>query len=589
MLSRYTKFKINRRIRKISRKSKDVENKVKRSFRINISRRWKKFAEVRRFVFTWFGLISLLLIGLIVQNYQLRGSYLVSAPAPGGTFVEGLVGKITNLNPMFAVEETDASASRLIFNSLLKYDGKGELVPDLARSYSLDKDKTRYTVKLRNDVTWHDGEKFTADDVVFTFTTIQHPDTASPFNGDWRGVDIKAKGEYTVVFTLPNPFTPFPHILTTGLVPEHILGSLEPANQRPAEFNQNPVGTGPFKMGKLDTEANRLGLQANKNYFLSAPQLNKFTFKLFEDYKSMFEAYDRGELTAMAGLHITHEPEESIKSIKTETYDLPMTTNVMAFFKLKNPILKEKKVRQALIKAIESKTIFNAFKRRFVLSDSPILRNHLAYSTKLTQPKFDRAKAEKLLDSAGWKKGNDGIRRKKGKKLSLRLTANNSGEFPLLVDILKGQWEAIGVEVQKELIDGIEFNESYVLPHNYDVLITGINVGVDPDVYVYWHSSQSKAGGLNFSEYKSPTADNALEAGRTRDNDKLREAKYETFLKRWVKDLPAAALYRPAYIYVKHPNVAGLKKRPLVNAADRFNNVHEWTVNTELVEKVRKD
>ena len=130
----------------------------------------------------WLVLVALLGTGVFLQGRELGAYYLEEQPAAGGTFREGLVGEITNMNPIFATSSADRAAARLMFNSLLKYDERNNLVGDLATRYEISEDGTIYTVFLRDDVVWHDGEQFDAADVVYTYEAVQHPDTRSFMN-----------------------------------------------------------------------------------------------------------------------------------------------------------------------------------------------------------------------------------------------------------------------------------------------------------------------------------------------------------------------------------------------------------------------
>jgi ABC-type transport system substrate-binding protein len=122
--------------------------------------------------------------------------------------------------------------------------------------------------------------------------------------------------------------------------------------------------------------------------------------------------------------------------------------------------------------------------------------------------------------------------------------------------------------------------------HNYSAVLNGISIGIDPDVFVYWASSQasiSAINDLNFSEYKNPTADAALEAGRTRLEPQLRTIKYQPFLQAWQQDAPALGLYQPRLLYLTNGLVDGLQPGPIVSSADRFNNVQNWEIRQAKV------
>src|SRR5690606_3753594 len=140
---------------------------------------------VRRFVFAWVLLFSLLITGVVMQNRALSRFYQTLEPGKGGIFTEGIVGSFTNANPVYAIDPVDASVSRLVFSGLLKYNDRNKLVPDLAESVQADSRGITYTAKLRQNALWHDGKPVTAEDVVFTYQTIQKPDARSPLFENW--------------------------------------------------------------------------------------------------------------------------------------------------------------------------------------------------------------------------------------------------------------------------------------------------------------------------------------------------------------------------------------------------------------------
>jgi len=147
-------------------------------------------------------------------------------PVPGGMYSEGLVGSFTNANPLYAAGAADTAVSRLIFSGLFKHDSNNQLVSDLANSWSVDQKQTRYVVTLKRDIRWHDGRPFTADDVVFTYQTIQNPDARSALYSNWQGIKVIKQDAFVVSFDLPNAMSSFPHALTNGIVPKHLLKSI---------------------------------------------------------------------------------------------------------------------------------------------------------------------------------------------------------------------------------------------------------------------------------------------------------------------------------------------------------------------------
>lgn len=535
------------------------------------------FPFVKRFVISWTLLIFVVMVGLFTQFNQLNFAYKETVAADGGVYSEGIVGELNNFNPIYASGDANQAAARLMFSSLYKYDSKGNLAPDLAESMEVSDDYMTYTVKLKDNVLWHDGRLVGADDVVFTFRSIQNPQTRSPLLDTWRDIEINAVDKLTVQFRLPNRFAPFQHSLITGIIPEHAFEGVDPADVRTSTFNQAPIGSGPFKFRGLDVESGQLELVRNNKYHAKPPHLNHFVVHAFENTNDLKKEFSSGSLTGASDA----ADQIDSKSDDYENFRLPLSNSVFAFFRNTQAPLSDVDVRKALASSINRQELINGLQLNEGASRSPILAEHNGFSKTLVQAELDIEKSSKILDKAGWKMAKDGIRVKSGKRLSIDLVTQNSGEFPDVAKVLSSRWRQIGVETNIVLLTLDDLRGSYIASHNYDILLFGVAIGADPDVYAYWHSSQAIEGGFNFSEYKSKIADESLEAGRTRLDPALRAAKYQAFTRQWLKDYPAAPLYRTSLNYYQSRGVIGFEPRRIIDPADRFNGVEDWAINTD--------
>ena len=174
---------------------------------------------------------------------------------------------------------------------------------------------------------------------------------------------------------------------------------------------------------------------------------------------------------------------------------------------------------------------------------------------------------------------------KDGKKLSISLNTLNNIEYASVASQLKEQWSKAGVEVNVSSLEQADLQNA-IMSRSYGILLYGISLGLDPDQFAYWHSSQADVRAtrrLNFSNYSSKTADAALEAGRTRLDPSLRAAKYKPFLEAWRDDAPALAIYQPRFLYVSRGPVFNFKERTINTPSDRFANVQNWMIRTERV------
>lgn len=587
------KLRFRRQWRQRVARTEDLSHRLGEQLDNNFLGRLGRIRLVWRFMLGWVLLFVLLAGCLVAQLAALRGYYQVQQPVPGGMYSEGIEGNFTTASPLYAVSDVDTSVSKLLFAGLFTYDGHNQLAGDLADRWSVNGDGMVYTVHLRPNLTWQDGQPLTAADVVFTYQTIQNPDAQSPLFSSWQGVKVAALDKQTVTFTLPNPLSSFPYSLTNGIVPQHLLASVNVVDLRSAGFNtDHPVGAGPFswssvgESGEGPTAEEQIILVPFAQYWAGAPRLSSFSIDAFADRAAMITAYQNNEVGAMVGLDSV--PSSVAHDTSSHIYNLMLTAGTYVFFNTTSPLLSDAKIRQALAEGSNRSAIIQHLGYVAIPVDEPLLQGQLGYDPTYAQATDKLAQAAALLDADGWHVGPGGIRTKNGRSLSFTLTAIAGGEYASVAKLLSTQWKALGVDVQVDLQQPDDFQSTLAPsePRAYDAVLYGVSVGVDPDVFVYWDSSQASplsASRLNFSNYKSAAADAALEAGRTRQDPSLRSVKYRAFLQAWQQDAPALGLYQPRLLYISHVPVYGLGGSQINTDADRFNDVQNWMIHVGWV------
>ena len=557
--------------------------------------RMPNLVRVWRLVAVWLLLVTAVVFVLLAQMRSLQGYYTKLVSQPGGTYIEGIVGPLTNLNPIYAATAADKAAARLIFAGLFKYDVNSRLTPDLALGITADAKGSRYTVKLRPGLSWHDTQPLTAADVVFTAQAIQNPKARSPLQDGLQGVTVEALDELTVVFSLPAGFSPFPNLLTFGILPEHILGSYPPEQLRAVAFNNaEAIGSGPFKLQRLvdlsepegDQQEIKLQLVANPDYHLGQPLLEAFSLWVTPSQTRLIELLKEGQLTAVSDLD---EHLLSGQNIAIDRHLFELSSGVYLFYKNSNPLLADKGLRRAISQAINPNQIIRSLNHPVQLLSGPLLPEHLGYDSDLSQPAYNADRAAQALQELGWRVASDGIRANQdGQRLSFLLTTQKGTAYQHIAEEIAKQLKTVGIEINVDLRDSSGFAKNVLQEHAYDgILIYGLNLGADPDVYAFWHSSQadfSSSVRFNLAEYTSDVADEALESGRSRVEVDIRAARYQLFQQTWLEELPALALYRPKFSYYELANVRGPRGATLVNQQDYFRDVHLWTVLTTRVE-----
>jgi peptide/nickel transport system substrate-binding protein len=584
MAERTFRGRFRRQVRRGKKRVEKFSFEAGEQFDRNLLGRLERLLNVRRFVITWV-LLLILMIGILLQQTQLLSAYYEHlAPVAGGVYTEGILGSFTNANPMYATGSVDSAVSRLVFSSLFTYNDQNQLVGDLATGYTTNSLGTIYTVHLKPNLVWQDGQPLTSADVLYTYQEIQDPDAQSPFLSSWQNISIAAPNPLTVTFTLPNPLSSFPYSLTNGIVPQHILGSLAAVDMRSALFNtENPIGAGPFEFKEVQVNGNTpadseetIELTPSPTYWGGTPKLDEFVVKAYNNQQQMIHDFNNGQLNAAAGL--TSVPSNLSTNATIDNF--PLTAAVMAFFKTSQAPLNDAQVRSALVKAADPTTIIAGLSYATIPVVEPLLEGQLGYNPAYAQATNDIGGAEQQLTADGWIPGANGYRYKGGQELGFTLSAEDTPEYTEVATTLQQEWRAVGVNVQLSLEDSDDI-ESAVNYHSYDALLYGISIGVDPDVFVYWDSSQAdpRSGSwLNLSEYKSSAADDALEQGRTRLDPALRAIKYKAFLTAWQADAPALGLYQPRFLYITNGPVYGLNVHTLNSGIDRYDNVQNWEI-----------
>lgn len=576
--------------KRLSRRMKKAEGATMRHARRFITTRLDNIRSVRRHIINWLVLVGIMILAVGLQFIWFRGSYQTTAAAPGGTYAEATLGPIETLNPLYASSSAEISASRLLFSSLYTYDTTGHLHSDLAENIQSGVGGTSYIVKLRPGVHWHDGASLTAKDVVFTVNLIKDPETRSPLRINWRDINLEAKDDLTLEFKLPATYAAFPYALTFPILPQHLLKDVAPGAVRENSFSRTPVGSGPFTFRLLQTvsgvtQHKVIHMASNEHYYDRAPLLGRFEVHAYDTQEAILHALRTGEV--VAATDITGVDTTQIDAHNYEVFNQPINSGVYALLNTTSPLLKEKTIRKALQIGTDTKAIRKSIGQAAPPLDSPFISGQVPGDVQA--PVYDINKAKAMLEGDGWVL-NGATRQKGEQKLELNVITTKNQQYEEALEVLAGQWRALGVDVNTSVIDpndpSTNFVQGTLQSRNYDVLLYELFIGADPDVYAYWHSSQTVANGYNFTNYSNKAADDALASARSRLEYDLRSVKYAAFAHQWLEDAPAIGLYQATseYAFNKHVrSIEGASK--LVSSYDRYANVLEWSVNQRSVYK----
>ena len=518
-----------------------------------------------------------------------------AVPASGGQYIEGLVGQPEYVNPVIASSETDLDLVHLIYNNL----------SDIADSVTPSTDMRTWTVRLKDGLMWQDGQKLTADDVVFTVQSIQDKDADSPLYASWQGVQVNRESELEVQFTLAAPYAFFDsNLKNLYILPKHIYGDTPPGNWRLSDYNLKPVGSGSYKFISLSKGADGFissySLAAWDGTSGSHPLIGNFDFKFFNDENDLVQSFNNGQIDGFGDLSAENLAEidrpYNLFSWRTSSY-------YAAFFnQSKNIALQDPAVREALSMAIDRNTIisqvFGNTTNGAVPDYGPIppdapyyVAPAFASASSSSTGSFNAASAESLLDGAGWTiSSSTGFRAKTINKVVIPLTINLTvPQIDFLTNTasdLRAAWTAIGVQVNitTDSPNNIAANE--IKNRSYEALLFGNALGPSSDLYSFWDSSQRFSPGLNLAILGDNTVDAPIEAARQTPSTTITTAKLAQAQMEIESDYPAVFLYSPNYLYVAGANVLGITTSSVLSdPSDRFLNVGSWYLNTARVLK----
>ncbi|RYC74338.1 peptide ABC transporter substrate-binding protein [Candidatus Nanosynsacchari sp. TM7_ANC_38.39_G1_1] len=590
-MSKASKGKLRLGYKRLALRVKHAEGATQRHASRFILRRIENVRLVMTEIMIWLAAIALLIAGLGIQySWNSQGSKKDGAKS-GGVYVEGVIGNISTLNPLLAASEPEQAVSRLLFSSLYNYDVTGALHTDLAESMTVKDDKV-YTIKLRNAV-WHDGKKLTAEDVVYTINLIKNPQVRSPLRVNWLDISARAIDDSTVEFMLPAVYAGFSHALTFPVIPKHILQSVSPSSMREADFSSNPVGSGPFAVKRVQTSESTsstdvVRMEPNTKYYGAVSTLSRLELRAYGNESLLVKAVNSGEVSAASGLSLS--AADNIKSKQYSTKHWLLNKGVYLLMNNRSQTLQDARVRRALRYATDTSSIRATVGDNVARLDTPILQSQIAQKLPAA-PDYSLDKAKALLKEAGWTYNQGQWKGKDGRPLAVAVTTSSGrDEYKKIVDALKQQWSKLGVDVQLREIDTssttTSFVQSVLQPRDYDALLYELELGADPDVFAYWHSSQASASGYNFANYSNRTVDNDLVGGRSRTNSALRAAKYIQFVNQWLNDAPAIGLYQSVGSYVLNNGASIVEPRGSLNTMnDRYADVTTWSTGRASVYK----
>ena len=474
----------------------------------------------------------------------------------------------SRINPLLATDSSSSEIAGFIFNGLVKFDKDSTtIIADLASKFYFESN-TSVIFELRQDVKWHDGEVFTAKDVLFTYETLISPKVSSPYSANFRFVQsVEILDEYKIRVRYTKPYFKAIETWMMGILPEHILKSEE--NLMNSKFNTSPIGTGPYRLHLLEHSKNII-LKAHEEYFLGRPKIDTISFHVIADPMTRFLMLKSSSLDVGS-----IDPMQYERQLNQEFFDTFNIYEEISFsytylgFNLRIEKFKNPKVREALSLAINREELVDIlFFKHAKVCTGPFLPATKAFNEDIKAPKQNIQRAKELLKEAGYDENNP---------FEFEIaTSNSSAVRPYAAQILQHQLKQAGVIVNLRVMEWQAFLNMVVFPHKFDSVLLGWGLSSTPDPYLFWHSKSDTKGGFNLIGYNNPKMDSMIDASQSMvDREELSKIWKEMF-KMIVEDNPYLFLYIPNSITTVDKKIKNVEP----SLSGIWHNHIEWEKDT---------
>ena len=397
------------------------------------------------------------------------------------------------------------------------------LKPHFSKILPLTEHNPIIAFNLRRGVRFHDGHLFDSGDVLFTYRSIMDEKTASPRRSDYEPVKLAlAEGPHKVLFTYKRLFSPAINSWSMGILPEHLLNAdalrKEAFNDnrnpneftiRDSTFNRNPIGTGPFKFFKWKSDE-VIRLNRNDDYWEGPPEYEEYIMRVIPDPLTREMEFYAGAVD-----NYSVEPHQIARFKKENKYQ--NFSSLGYFFSyigynLRKPLFSSPEVRRALGMAIDVDQIIKHIlygEGERVTGPYPKMTDW--YDQNIKPLPYDPDEALKILNRLGWEKNEEGFLEKDGNIFEFNLITNNGNSIRKnILTIAQNGWARLGIKCNTQIFEWAVFLKDFVNTHNFDAIVLGWSMGVDPDLFQIWHSSQTGKRQLNFVGYKNKEVDQLI-------------------------------------------------------------------------------
>jgi len=504
-------------------------------------------------------------------------------PESGGTLVDAMSAEPSGLIAMLAGESAASSVAANIFNSLLKYDKNLELTGELAESWQISDDQKTITFKLKPHLKWADGAPLTSADVLFTWKVITDDKTRTPYGADYKLVKhAEAPDPLTFIVTYEQPYAPaLDSWAGMQILPEHLLKGQD---INTTAFARKPVGSHYYQLGDWK-HGERISLIRNPNATQGQPRIDRLVSRFIPDPAAQFlelmaDNIDLMNLNTIQYARIL--PARKELSSRVALYKELGNSYTYLGFNLKRKPFDDKRVRQAINYAIDKQELIDGV----LLGLGEPVASPYKPGTRWSNPRLrpyphDIEKAKQLLKQAGFEDSDgDGILDKDGQPFRFEILTNQNPDRVKSATFIQRQLKQLGIDASIRQLEWASFIGRYIKTGDFQAVVLGWSLGVEPDQFNIWHSSQQAPGQFNFIGYNNPKVDRLLERGRLELDPDKRMKIYHEFAEVLLEDSPIVYLFAGYGLPAIHKRVRGIDNP--APPAGIGHNSYEWYIPAPL-------
>jgi peptide/nickel transport system substrate-binding protein len=463
-----------------------------------------------------------------VLSFALLTLLSCSKPPDPNTLVMIIEASPANLDPRVGTDGQSERIDSLIFDSLLRKDEHFNIQPWLAERWEVP-DPTTYVFHIRHGVRFHDGRPLTAKDVKWTLDSMHDGTVISLKSSAFKLVArVETPDDYTVILHLKEADAPLMWSLTDGA-----LGIVPYGSDK--NFNRNPIGSGPFRFVTFDPDS-QVVLSRNDNYWAEPAKIERVRFAIVPDATTRALELRKGSADVAASNSLPLDMVNNLRHDHNLTVQQEPGTNLLyVAFNLRDPVLKDVRVRQALAYAIDREPMLHyLFADAGRLADSVLPPQHWAYNGDVAHYPYDPEKAGTLLDAAGYPRGKNGVR------IHLTMKTSTEETSRLLAAVVQQQLRKVGIALDIRSFEPTTFYADVVkgMFQVYTLRWLGYS-NEDPDIFEYaFYTASFAPRAANRSYYSNPRVDQLIEEGRRTLDQAQRKKIYAEVQSILARELP---------------------------------------------------